>query len=331
MTADSPPITKKRSVLKRGIMSLSHVVSCLIPMIGGLLLISVLVLLLRSIDSETYDIHGQTISRTLALYTPYKLVLIPMLVSSFLIFVVTMSRNIQVRVYFSRRKQYTNTISYINKFATIMNIFAYVAFIVVALNKDDPSFYGSNVERTAHLYAAALYFIFSNIYVVLHTSLLLLQRKEEGTSDDDDDDEEAQQGGGANETENTGRMPQQFPLLLKINFALYTIVIVFSSVWFLMHMHDSDVAIFEWVAIFFNALYIMLFSILFHIDPIEDELSEFFLQFGFLTYFQTDTICKSSLDGEIGGIDKNHNRAMTAPTIKYTNSDSEFDYQRAGA
>ena len=326
MAADSPP--KKRSVLKRGIVSVSHVVSCLIPMIGGILLISVLVLLLRSIDSETYDIHGQTISRTLALYTPYKLVLIPMLVSSFLIFVVTMSRNIQVRVYFSRRKQYTNTISAINKFATIMNIFAYVAFIVVAVNKDDPSLYGSNVERTLHLYAAALYFIFSNIYVVLHTSLLLLQRKDEGTSDDDDD-EEAQ--GGNNGTVDNESVPQQFPLLLKINFALYTIVIVFCSVWFLLHMHDSDVAIFEWVAILFNALYIMLFSILFHIDPIEDELSEFFFSGGFLTYFQTDTICKSSLDGEIGGIDKNHNRATTAPTIKYTNSDSEFDYQRAGA
>ena len=295
----------------RDVMNIGHVITCLLPICSGLLLISVLVLLIMS--TENHDINGQSISRLLSLYEPYQVVLLPMLVSSGLMFIVTLCRNIQVRVYYSRRKQYTTTISAINKLATIANILAYIAFIILSFNKDEVNQYADNVERNIHEYSLIAYFIFSILYAMLHTSLMLLQKKDEGS----------EEGGGIIVSPTNS----SYPLLLKINFASYTFVIVVCSIWFLFHMYSESISgkitILEWIAVLFNALYICLFSILFHIDPIENEVYEFFFQGGCLTYFNNDIVCKSSIEGEEEPYKQGQ---TTAPTIDYTNN-KDFDYQ----
>jgi hypothetical protein len=218
---------------KRG--SSHHIVFCLLPIVGGVIILGVLFHVLVKLD---LSISAISVSGALAAYEPYIVILVPLLIAGLLMFVVTIARNIQLKVYFSSRQStYSWFVKALNLVSAIFNILAYFGFIVLSLFQST----GEQPWTNYHFAGATVYFVCSNLYSLLQSWLLFKQT--------------------------------QYPLVLKLLFWALAILSLITSVVYVWWRQSEQ---YEWVAVVAAITYVMLFAILFHIDPVDDELAAFF-------------------------------------------------------
>ena len=177
-----------------------------------------------------------TISRCIADYDPKIEVLVMIISGGSIMFVVTKMRNIQINVYHRRQKSESKCMSALNMIAAICNCIAYAGFITLALNDVDGK------SEAMHMIGAYLYFILSGIYGLLHSFLLWKQ--------------------------------VQYPLLCKIIFTIVPLATITCTIIFCIDTQAHYA--FEWFSVAMAALNCGLFSILFMVDNVDDELRDFF-------------------------------------------------------
>ena len=183
-------------------------------------------------------ITDATISRCLADYSPKLEVYMLIFTGATLIFIVTAMRNVQINVYHKRQKSESRLMWLVNLIAAISNIFAYIGFILLAMFEVD----AGEQARRIHDIGAYTYFTLSSVYAILHIYLLYKQ--------------------------------SHYPMYCKI---IFTIVPLASTTCSIMFMVDTDNNIaFEWFSVALSALFVGLFTILFMVDSVDDELRDFF-------------------------------------------------------
>ena len=231
--------TKQQRRFLSSCCKVSHVITCLAPIIAGSLILSVLYQLLSTLEITIYD---QSVSDSLSEMEPYLRVLVPIAVGGSIMFVITAMRNIQITVYFTRQRSYSRFLYILNWLASVLNVAAYVGFMMLAFNKNN----GSDPEIKRHFIGTAIYFACVSVYGMLD-SFLLLQQK-------------------------------QYPAILKVLMVLIALAATGAAAYYSYTAltPESDAVEYEWIAVALETIYIVLYSILFHIDPVEDELLTFF-------------------------------------------------------
>jgi len=200
-------------------------------------------------DSYLGSINEDTVSFIMSEYEPYTEIIALSSVACLLVSLVTVARNIQIGVYHKRNGQSISMcMKVVNYIAAIVNILSYIGLIIAVafkVTQEDPSW-----ARQAHFIGALTFFAGTAIYALLHSVLLWNQT--------------------------------QYPLIVKNLFLIFAIVIVVCSLAFAIPIlmtglsEEETQPVFEWVAIFMTAIHIGFFAVLFHIDPVDDELIEFF-------------------------------------------------------
>ena len=154
-------------------------------------------------------------------------------------FVVTIMRNIQINVYHRRQGSESTAMSVLNYIATISNILAYVGFILLAVfDLDDPN----PSYRVIHYVGSVMYFALAGFYGLLQAYLLCKQT--------------------------------QYPMFCKIVFTMVCSAAIASSIIYISNF-DKNFEL-EWFAVALHAIYVGLMSLLFHVNPVDDELRDFF-------------------------------------------------------
>lgn len=213
-----------------------RIILLLLPIIGASTILAVLYLLLYRLN---ITIQETSISAALASFEPYWEILVPLSIGVFATFVVTVSRNIQIEVYHRRLKNEYKGMRVLNLITTVANLGAYIGFLVLAIYKSDDE---SEAARNLHMYGAVAYFVLSGFYGVAHIYLLCKQT--------------------------------QYPLYSKIVFTMVPIVSVACSIVFAIEREDAYP--YEWLAVALNSLFSGLFTTLFIVDPVDDEIRDFF-------------------------------------------------------
>jgi len=199
------------------------------------------------VNSYYGSISEDTVSFIMSEYEPFWELIALSSIACLLVSLVTVARNIQIEVY-HKRTQSIICMKFVNYIAAIVNILSYIGLIVAVafkVTQEDPSW-----AIPAHFVGASTFFVGTAIYAMLHSFLLWNQ--------------------------------SQYPIVVKILFTIFAIVIVICSLAFgipilLDGLSDEGTQpIFEWVAIFMTAINTGFYAILFHIDPVDDELSAFF-------------------------------------------------------
>mmetsp|Transcript_86407 Transcript_86407/g.175603 ORF Transcript_86407/g.175603 Transcript_86407/m.175603 type:complete len:331 (+) Transcript_86407:272-1264(+) len=194
------------------------------------------------------SIKQDTASMIMSQYEPYGVVIALASMSCILVSLVTVSRNIQIEVYHKRTGSIV-FMKFVNYFASILNVLSY-AGLMVAVNfkvtQEDPAW-----AMQAHFIGALVYFGGTAVYAVLHSFLLWNQ--------------------------------SQYPPLIKGWFLVLAAVIAGTSLAFGIPIwlggavsEEGANPVCEWVALFVTAANIGFYSILFYIDPVDDELLAFF-------------------------------------------------------
>lgn len=184
------------------------------------------------------QITDTSISNCMADYDPKVEVLVMTYTSAAMMFIVTAMRNIQINVYHRRQKSESTSMRAINLIAAVANIASYVGFSILATYDID----GPGQSKTIHLIGASMFFGLKGLYEVMHVFLLCKQT--------------------------------QYPLFVKILFTLVPTVSIACSIIFAINKEENTA--FEWIAAALGAVYGGLFSILFLVDPVDDELMYFF-------------------------------------------------------
>lgn len=214
----------------------SHLFLLFIPILGCSFLLAALYLLMYRLGVQ---ITETSISFCLANYEPKVEVLVVISAGATLMFVVTMMRNIQIEVYHRRQGSESTAMRVLNYIATMSNILAYVGFILLAVfDLDDPNpFY-----RVIHYVGSVVYFALTGLYGLLQTYLLCKQT--------------------------------QYPMFCKIVFTMVSSAAIVSSIIYISNLEENFEL--QWFAVALHAIYVGLMSLLFHVDPIDDELRDFF-------------------------------------------------------
>jgi Frag1/DRAM/Sfk1 family len=213
-----------------------HFVICLLPILGGALVLLVLAELLQTQEITIYEM---SISDAMADYTPYLTILIPTLVGATIIVLVTLARNIQIGVYYRRQEQsgYSWLLRMVNGVGALVHITGYAGFVMLVVFQIG----GGGREEELHILGAIIYFVCSSVYGTLHTILLWRQ--------------------------------SQYPVVLRLLLALVAAAGVVATVGYGLLRQDR--VEYEWYASGLAAIYVMLFAALFHVDPVDDELAAF--------------------------------------------------------
>lgn len=143
----------------------------------------------------------------------------------------TLSRDVQVRVYFCREGTYTFWLTAANFIGSMANTLAYVGFLLQTCTTED----------ILHDVGDYTFFGLAPIYAILQCVLLLKQTK--------------------------------YSLFVKIVFILMAVTV--SAVAISLAILRDKIEL-QWFAVALNALYTGLFFVLFLVDPVDDELKEFF-------------------------------------------------------
>lgn len=184
------------------------------------------------------SIKDVSVSQCLADYEPKIEVLVMIFIGSTLMFTVTVMRNIQISVYHRRQKSESIFVRIINFIAATANIFAYVGFVLVALFDLD----GPGDAPSIHLIGSYMYFGLSGLYGLLHSYLLCKQ--------------------------------SQYPVFCKIILTLAPLAGFACSIIYAVVMGEGYE--YEWFAVALAAIFVGLMCILFLVDPVDDELGDFF-------------------------------------------------------
>lgn len=184
------------------------------------------------------SIKDVSVSQCLADYEPKIEVLVMIFIGATLMFTVTVMRNIQISVYHRRQKSESIFVRIINFIAAASNIFSYVGFVLVALFDLD----GPGDAPRIHLIGSYMYFVLNGLYGLLHSYLLCKQ--------------------------------SQYPIFCKIVLTLVPSAGTACSIIYAVVMGEGYE--FEWFSIALGAIFVGLMSILFIVDPVDDELGDFF-------------------------------------------------------
>mmetsp|Transcript_33150 Transcript_33150/g.38216 ORF Transcript_33150/g.38216 Transcript_33150/m.38216 type:complete len:389 (+) Transcript_33150:122-1288(+) len=145
------------------------------------------------------------------------------------------------------------TNKFINALATIINIASYIGLVILVLYKAD-----DDDSSRGHTIGAALFFWGTAVYAVLHCYLLWTQ--------------------------------PNYHILLKLFFTLLTTVIMTSTLVFMYTRLDNvfgddygtaglEMTVCEWIAVITTAVNIGFHSLLFYVDPVDDEIRDFLVFF----------------------------------------------------
>ena len=179
-----------------------------------------------------------SISDCLAAYESKGEILALVFVGATLMAVSSIMRNIQINVYHQRQRSESIVMKVLNLIATMSNIFAYVGFIILFTFDVD----GPDGVKRLHIVGATMYFALGGLYALLHMYLLCKQA--------------------------------QYPFFWKIIFAMVAFAMIASSIIF--SLKPKELYVFEWFAVAFSAIYVGLMGALFLVDPVDDELRDFF-------------------------------------------------------
>jgi len=213
-----------------------RMVLVLLPVLGCSFILAVLYLLTYKLDITVNDI---SVSQALADYEPNIEILVLIFIGATLMIAVTICRDIQIYVYHRRQSSTTCGMKTLNFIAAFANITAYIGFVLLALFKIDAE---SETERLLHSVGSLMYFGLSDLYGLVHTFLLWKQT--------------------------------QYPCIIKVVFTIVPLVTVAFSIIYVLKQEEAYVT--EWITVALAAIFVGLMSILFCIDPVDDELREFF-------------------------------------------------------
>lgn len=221
------------------------------------MIIAILALLISNFQ-EGQSVQTTSISAALEVYQPYSEIVVLASFAAVFTFAVTAARNIQVAVSMQRARLSgpnmeekpgnTTTTTYpccsrfINGTSALINVAAYVGFILLVafgITQEEPSY-----AILLHTIGAFVYFAGISIYGLANAYLLYQQ--------------------------------QNYPRLLKWLFIGLSLGIVVCAVIFGMNFQAEEALEFEWAAVFLTAIHAGLFSVLFHIDNVDDEIRDFF-------------------------------------------------------
>ena len=208
----------------------------LLPILGCTFIIGSLALLSTRLGVSIFD---ASISRCLADYSQKVEVLTMIFIGATLMFITTKMRNIQINVYHQRQHSESTKMKALNAIAAISNILAYTGFVFLALFDMD----GPGEAPLIHLIGAIMYFALSGLYAVLHGFLLCKQT--------------------------------QYPMICKVIFTLLPIATITCTIIYVANWESKKYE-FEWFSVFLTAINVGLVSVLFMVDPVDDELRDFF-------------------------------------------------------
>ncbi|KAL3916318.1 MAG: hypothetical protein SGARI_007981, partial [Bacillariaceae sp.] len=220
-----------------------HFLIVSLPLVVCSLTLAILGCLIANFEDGT-TIQNISVSGALELYEPYSTIVLLAAFIAIISFAVTASRNIQIAVSMQRKRQKNDLGSYscfnrfLNVVSSVINVAAYIGFtllIAFQLNQEEPAYAGQ-----AHYSGAIMYFIGIAAYSTMHSILLYYQD------------------------------PENYPKWLKAMFALVAVGILACVIAFGIDLQGN--VEFEWMAVVMMSLYMGLFSILFHIDNVDDEL-----------------------------------------------------------
>ena len=235
-TRADPLLPTTSQSISRQSKACTRLIFFLIPILACSFVLTALVLLVYRLEVQITDI---SISLCLATYEPKLEVVVVIFVGATLMFFTSIMRNIQISVYHRRKKSEFTAMKVLNSIAATALILSYIGFILLALfdvNDPDPA------VQLVHAIGSYIYFGFSGLFGLLHSYLLCKQT--------------------------------QYPMICKIVYAMVAVATIASSILYVSNFEEYNE--FEWYTVALNALYVGLVSILFLVDPVDDELRDFF-------------------------------------------------------
>ncbi|KAG7359096.1 hypothetical protein IV203_015685 [Nitzschia inconspicua] len=236
-----------------------HAFIVLLPLMACGMVVSILGLLILNFEGGE-SIQTTSISAALEVYQPYSEIVLLASFAAVLTFAVTAARNIQIAVSMQRGRMaglnleqkpgasaYSSSSRIVNATAALMNVTAYAGFVLLIafkVNQEEPSY-----AILMHTIGAFVYFGGISIYSLAHAYLLYQQDQ------------------------------PKYPLFLKWLFIGLSLGVVLCVVVFGVNFRALKPLEFEWAAVFLSAIYVGLFSVLFHIDNVDDEIRDFFGKF----------------------------------------------------
>jgi hypothetical protein len=235
-----------------------HFLLVLSPLMACGMILAILGLLISKFEGED-SIQTTMVSNSLEEYQPYSEIILLASLAALFTFAVTAARSIQIAVSLQRTKKSSNNSNpdwmqnasaysccfrFLNGSAALINVVAYVGFIMLIafqVNQEEPPY-----ARVLHLIGAFVYFGGTSFYHVIHAYLLYQQDQ------------------------------QKYPRWLKWMFIALALCIVICVVIFGLNSQVGEGYEFEWAAVFVTAITVGCFSILFHIDNVDDEVQTFF-------------------------------------------------------
>jgi hypothetical protein len=235
-----------------------HFLIMLLPLMACGMVLALLGLLIFNFEGED-SIQTTMVSNALEEYQPYSEIVLFASLAAVFTFAVTAARSIQIAVSLQRTKSssnsnisdwkqqtsaYTFCLRFLNGTAALINTVAYIGFILLVafqVNQEEPPY-----AQLLHVIGAFVFFGGVSFYHVIHAYLLYQQDQ------------------------------QKYPRWLKWMFIGLTLCIVISVVVFALNFQAMEALEFEWAAVFFVAITVGCFSILFHIDNVDDEVQTFF-------------------------------------------------------
>ena len=227
----------ERGCLARLCGCLGRTITLMFPLNGCLFIMFSLYVL-----AQGQSISEVSVSERMANYEDQQTLLTLMFIGASCIFVTGAMRKIQFSVYQQRIGDDSKLWHALNIISATSLILAYVGFCVLAI-------FDVYDDLMVHLIGAFMYFIFSNLFGIMHMVILWKQK--------------------------------QYPQYLKIVFSLLPITATQSSIVYLLSLNEVAVILpgplyeFEWLAIAVNALLVGCAVLLFLHDPVDDELMAF--------------------------------------------------------
>ena len=206
------------------------------PLLSSAFIISFLYILMNVGGNDRTKV---LIGQAMAAYErPAEIMVLAVLGSVFAI-LTTIAREIQIRVYFSKDGEYTFCLQAMNSIGALANILAYVGYLLSVFNKYDDE---DEKKALLHMGGVLMFLVLAPLYALLQCFLLFKQK--------------------------------QYSLFVKIIFLIVGVCEYGVSIAYLV-LKEQAIQL-EWFAVALISLFNGLFFILFLIDPVEDELKEYF-------------------------------------------------------
>mmetsp|Transcript_21448 Transcript_21448/g.36586 ORF Transcript_21448/g.36586 Transcript_21448/m.36586 type:complete len:300 (-) Transcript_21448:656-1555(-) len=206
------------------------------PLLSSALIIAFLYILIFEGKNDPTQV---LIAQAMAGYERQSEIMAIALMGSAFAIITTIAREVQIRVYFTRDGTYTCCLQAMNSIGALANILAYVGYLLTVFNKYDAE---DETKAFLHVVGLLLFFILAPLYALLQCALLFKQT--------------------------------QYSMFIKIIFLLMAVLEYAVVIGYLVLKENA--IIIEWFAVALISMYTGLFFVLFLIDPVDDELKEYF-------------------------------------------------------